>query len=134
MSDALKPAAVCAALLSALDAAEGRRRMRKRDQTPDAIGLAIKRDLLEQAVRAAPPAERFEAWLMDYAQQSPAGGAAWSMARAVLDEWRLAHAMGGFAAWLACGAPSADAGGGQGASHDAPHRVDVATGLDANPK
>ena len=39
----VRPAEVCAALLAALEAAEGRRRSRKRDQTPDAIGLAIKR-------------------------------------------------------------------------------------------
>ena len=39
--DTLRPRQVCAALLSALQAAEGRRRSRKRDQTPDAIGLSI---------------------------------------------------------------------------------------------
>ena len=38
-----RPAEVCKALLAALDAADGRRRKRKRDQTPDGIGLAIKR-------------------------------------------------------------------------------------------
>jgi hypothetical protein len=47
----VRPGYVCQALLAALDASEGRRRRRKRDQTPDAIGLAIKRRLLEQAVR-----------------------------------------------------------------------------------
>jgi hypothetical protein len=50
----LRPAEVCRALLAALDASEGRRRRRKRDTTPDAIGLAIKRCLLEQAVREDP--------------------------------------------------------------------------------
>src|SRR5438132_12968000 len=45
-----RPAVVCRELLAALDASEGRRRRRKRDTTPDAIGLTIKRDLLERAV------------------------------------------------------------------------------------
>src|SRR5690606_22702639 len=42
-----RPADFCRGLLAALDASEGRRRRRKRDTTPDAIGLAIKRELLE---------------------------------------------------------------------------------------
>src|SRR5688500_4913591 len=50
----LRPAQVCRGLLAALDASDGRRRARKRDQTPDAIGLAAKRELLERAVRDDP--------------------------------------------------------------------------------
>jgi len=38
--DALRPAVVCGQLLAALAASDGRRRRRKRDTTPDAIGLA----------------------------------------------------------------------------------------------
>jgi hypothetical protein len=34
------------------------------------------------------------------------------MARAVLEEWRLAHLMGDFKTWLDRGAPSDDADGG----------------------
>ena len=45
-SPGLRPADVCRALLAALDASDGRRRKRKRDQTADAIGLALKRTLL----------------------------------------------------------------------------------------
>ena len=56
-----EPAAVCVELLAALEASEGRRKRRKRDTTPDAIGLAIKRELLEAAVREAPAAAEFEA-------------------------------------------------------------------------
>ena len=48
MSPAIRPAEVCKALLAALDASEGQRKRRKRDQTPDAIGLAVKRGLLER--------------------------------------------------------------------------------------
>jgi hypothetical protein len=98
-------------LLAALEAAEGRRRMRKRDQTPDAIGLSVKRALLCSVIEADPDGEQFEAWLLAYAEapsRADASGAVWAMAQAVLDEWRLAQAMPAFAAWLECGAPSAD--------------------------
>jgi hypothetical protein len=97
----MTPADLCKALLAALEAAEGRRRARKRDQTPDALGLALKRELLERAVREDPPAEAFEAWLHAHAG-TPA-------AMLVLEEWRLAQAMPEFAAWLERGAPSEDA-------------------------
>ena len=54
---ALRPADVCRALLAALDASEGRRQKRKRDQTPDAFGLAVKRDLLRRAVEVIVPVQ-----------------------------------------------------------------------------
>jgi hypothetical protein len=105
----LRPATVCAALLAALDASEGRSRSRKRDQAPDAIGLGIRRDLLERATHDDPPPEQFEQWLLDQADAHPVPGAALAIARAVLDDWHLAHRVDAFAAWLAQGAPSADA-------------------------
>jgi hypothetical protein len=108
----LRPVEVCQALLAALDAADGRRRKRKRDQTPDTIGLSIKRSLLEQAVHDDPNPEAFEEWLLNYpvhyaAQES--SGAVSAMARAVLEEWRLAHSLDEFRVWLERGAPSDDA-------------------------
>ena len=54
-------------MLAALEASEGRRRSRKRDQTPDGIGLTFKRELLEQAVSDDPEPEAFEEWLLEYA-------------------------------------------------------------------
>lgn len=108
----LRPADVCRALLSALDAAEGRRRNRKRDQTADAFGLLVKRDLLRRAIEDAPPPEEFEGWLLQYPQtcSSPElAGPAQAMARAVFEEWQLAHTLGEFRHWLEQGAPSADA-------------------------
>jgi len=108
----LRPADVCRALLSALDASDGRRRKRKRDQTADAIGLALKRTLLERAVADDPEPEGFEQWLLDYPRTSTApgeAGPAQAMARAVFEEWRLAHSLGEFRIWLQQGAPSADA-------------------------
>lgn len=110
-SATLRPADVCRALLAALEASEGRRRKRKRDQTPDMIGLAVKRDLLQRAVEDDPPAEAFEEWLLNYPSTCEAtelSGPAFAMARAVFEEWRLAHSLGEFRAWLERGAPSDD--------------------------
>ena len=111
-SRALRPADVCRALLAALEASEGRRRNRKRDQTPDAFGLAVKRDLLRQAVQDDPQPDAFEEWLLNYPATCGARelvGPAFAMARAVFDEWRLAHGSGEFRLWLERGAPSDDA-------------------------
>jgi hypothetical protein len=105
----VRPAEVCKALLSALEASEGRRRRRKRDQTPDGIGLTFKRELLEQAVKDDPEPEAFEGWLLDYSASHESAGGIFAMARAVFEEWRLAHSMGEFKSWLEQGAPSEDA-------------------------
>ena len=43
-------------------------------------------------------------------ENTESSGAVLAMARAVLDEWRLAHSMRDFKAWLDHGAPSDDAG------------------------
>jgi hypothetical protein len=114
-SGRLRPADVCRALLAALEAAEGRRRKRKRDQTPDAFGLLVKRDLLERAVQDDPDPEAFEAWLLAYPltrESRELSGPAFAMARTVFEEWRLAHSLGEFRTWLEQGAPSDDAGHG----------------------
>jgi hypothetical protein len=107
----LRPAQLCQALLSALEASEGRRRKRKRDQTADAIGLTIKRELLEHAVEEDPAPDAFEEWLLGYSLNSRSTasvGAIAAMARAVLEEWRLVHRMTEFKSWLELGAPSDD--------------------------
>jgi len=106
---ALRPARVCRALLAALDASDGRRRARKRDQTPDAIGLALRRELLERAAREDPEPQAFEQWLLDHVQHSGASGGARVIALALLEDWRLAHRMPSFRHWLDQGAPSDDA-------------------------
>jgi hypothetical protein len=108
----LRPAEVCQALLAALEAAEGRKRKRKRDQTPDTIGLSIKRCLLARVVQDDPSPEAFEEWLLNYPVKCAtpeSSGAVSAMARSVLEEWRLAHSLNGFRVWLEQGAPSDDA-------------------------
>jgi hypothetical protein len=105
----LRPGEVCQSLLAALEASEGRRRRRKRDQTPDGIGLTFKRELLEQAVKADPEPEAFEEWLLNYTAGHDSAGGIFAMARAVFEEWRLAHSMSEFKSWLEQGAPSDDA-------------------------
>jgi hypothetical protein len=106
----LTPAAFCRELIATLEASEGRRRRRKRDTTPDAIGLAMKRDLLEQAIAANPHAERFEEWLFERVLASGDGsGGLRAVAISILEEWRLVQQVGEFRVWLAAGAPSDDA-------------------------
>jgi len=103
---------VCRALIAALEAADGRRRKRKRDQTADAIGLGVKRELLQRVVDEDPPPDGFEEWLLNYPPTVSApelAGPAFAMARAVFDEWRLAHSLVEFRTWLEDGAPSDDA-------------------------
>jgi hypothetical protein len=105
----MRPADLCRALLAALQASEGRRKQRKRDTTPDALGLTLKREVLLRAVRDDPDPDAFEAWLL--AQTRAAGGAGGplrAMAQEILGEWRLAAASPAFRAWLARGAPSED--------------------------
>jgi hypothetical protein len=104
----LRPAAVCRSLLAALDASEGRRRGRKRNTTPDAIGIAVKRGLLEAAVRDDPEPEAFEGWLLEHTEMREGSGDVRAMAREVMSDWKLAHTSSAFRAWLQAGAPSDD--------------------------
>jgi hypothetical protein len=107
-----RPAHICGQLLAALDASDGRRRRRKRNTTPDSIGMGIKRRLLEATVRDDPSAEDFEGWLLQRCLMSDAGiGPTQAMALEVLAEWRLAEKSEAFRRWLEQGAPSEDAPG-----------------------
>jgi hypothetical protein len=105
----LRPAVFCERLLRALDAAEGRRRRRKRDQTPDGIGLGIKRDVLEAAVTADPDPADFEGWLLSQALEAPASGPVLAICTQIMEEYRAASVDPDFERWLAAGAPSDDA-------------------------
>jgi hypothetical protein len=115
VSVAPRPAEICVRLLAALDASEGRRRRRKRNTTPDSIGMAIKRALLEEAGRDDPEPEEFEGWLVEHSESGATApsGPARAMALDILADWRLAQRSAVFRDWLEQGAPSADAGGAQ---------------------
>jgi hypothetical protein len=105
----LRPGQLCRELIAALEASEGRRKRRVRDTTPDAIGLQLKRELLEQVVRADPDPEDFEEWLLQRCfEAGVADGPVRAMAMSIWDEWRLAGTTDEFRQWLAQGAPSDD--------------------------
>lgn len=104
-----RPAEFCRRLLAVWAAAEGRRKRRARDTTPDAIGLALKRELIEAAIRDDPAPEDFEAWLLERCLRAgPATGGVRAMALSILEEWRLTAADPAFRKWLEEGAPSED--------------------------
>ncbi len=106
----LTPATFCAELIETLEASEGRRRRRKRNTTPDSIGLAMKRELLERAVREEPGTDGFEEWLFECVLGAGAGnGGLRAVAVSILEEWRFASQVDHFRGWLAAGAPSDDA-------------------------
>lgn len=110
IADGTRPAVLCRELLAALAASDGKRRRRNRDTTPDAIGLAMKRALLEEAIAADPAPEDFEGWLFEQCLAAGTGnGGLRAVAMSILDEWRFAADVAEFRAWLAAGAPSDDA-------------------------
>ena len=104
-----RPAVVCQQLIQATDASEGRRKRRKRNTTPDSLGMEVKRELLEAVIADDPNPDAFEAWLFARVQASGRmAGATRAMAMQVWDEWQFALASAGFRTWLAAGAPSDD--------------------------
>ena len=105
----LRPGAFCQYLIDALAASEGRRRRRKRDTTPDGIGMALKRGLLERAASDDPDPAAFEEWLLQRVLEAPAGGPVGAMCAEIFEEYRVAALDPAFSAWLASGAYSADA-------------------------
>ena len=113
--ESLRPAEFCRELLAALEASEGRRRRRRRNTTPDAIGLAMKRELLEQAIADDPDAGDFEDWLFKRCTAAgPGNGGIHAVALSIFEEWRFAADVDGFREWLAAGAPSDDTIGANG--------------------
>jgi hypothetical protein len=108
-----RPAELCRELLSALEASDGRRRRRARNTTPDAIGMAIKRQLLERALADDPAPEAFEGWLFEQCRAGAvthSAGAIRALASEILAEYHLTASLPAFDAWLAAGAPSEDRG------------------------
>jgi hypothetical protein len=106
----MRPADICSQLLAALDASEGRRRKRKRNTTPDSIGMAIKRSLLEETVRQDPDPDVYEQWLLERCHTSgEVSGSVRAMALEIFYDWQLAQRSAVFRSWLEQAAPSDDA-------------------------
>ncbi|MCW5851859.1 MAG: type III secretion fhipep protein [Anaerolineae bacterium] len=105
----LTPAEFSRQALLALDASEGRSKRRKRDQTPDRLGMDLKRELLQRVAEEAPAPDEFEGWLLQQVILAPASGPVRAMGADILNEYRLSCFDPSFEAWLAEGAPSADA-------------------------
>src|SRR5215212_8453778 len=97
--EGLRPGVFARRLLDALAASEGRRRRRKRDTTPDAIGLGIKRDLLERAIADDPEPDDFESWLLEQAIVSPASGPVRALSSEIFAEFRMALIDPEYQAW-----------------------------------
>src|SRR5262249_26247014 len=104
-----RPADFCRRLIGALEASDGRRRRRKRDTTPDMLGMAMKRQLMDRAIEDDPSPEDFDAWLLAQCDRDDvAGGGMLAMARELHGEWKLAQKDAAFRDWLQGGAPSDD--------------------------
>lgn len=105
----LRPSDFARGQLQALEASRGRSKRRKRDQTPDRIGMDLKRALLQRAVEDDPAPEDLEGWLLQQALAAPVSGPVRAMSMEILTEYRLALVDPAYGAWLRSGAPSADA-------------------------
>jgi hypothetical protein len=108
-TEAIRPGQFCQFLLRTLEASEAQTRRRKRDQTPDHIGLAMRRALLERVIADDPDPSQLERSLMEQILLSPAPGPLRAMAMLILDEYRFAATQPELTAWLKAGAPNADA-------------------------
>ena len=108
-TEQLRPAEFARRLKATLTASEGRRKRRKRDTTPDAIGLGIKHDLLEATIADDPAPDDYEGWLLERALSAPASRPVRALCSEIFGEYCFAAADPGFERWLAEGAPSADA-------------------------
>jgi hypothetical protein len=108
-SPVLRPADFGRGQLRALEASAGRSKRRKRDQTPDRIGMDLKRELLQRAVEDDPAPEDLEGWLLQQALAAPVSGPVRAMSMEILTEYRMAQLDPAYGAWLRSGAPSADA-------------------------
>jgi hypothetical protein len=96
-------------LVAAVEASDGRRRRRKRNTTPDAMGLDVKRDLLARIADADPEPYELEAFLLAQVLAAPASGPVRALASEILEEYQLAQVDPEFGGWIAAGAPSEDA-------------------------
>lgn len=63
----VRPPQVCEWPLTLIEVAEGRRKRRPRNTTPDNIGLTLKLELMQACIAADPDPSDFEGWLLNQA-------------------------------------------------------------------
>ena len=99
-----RPAQVCDWLLTSIDVAEGQRKRRARNTTPDNIGLNLKLELLRACIAADPDPDGFETWLAAQAlQPGQPGGPIRAVCADILFEWQMALADPFYRDWLLAG-------------------------------
>jgi hypothetical protein len=100
----VRPAAVCELLLTSIEVAEGRRKRRARNTTPDNIGLNLKLELLQQCIEDDPDPDQFEAWLLQAAlKPGQASGPIRAVCSDILFEWQTALTDPDYRDWLLAG-------------------------------
>ncbi|HEY8693071.1 MAG TPA: type III secretion fhipep protein [Chloroflexota bacterium] len=100
----MRPAQVCEWLLTSIDVAEGRRKRRPRNTTPDNIGLSLKLEVLRECIAADPEPEQFEGWLLQAAMKpGQASGPIRAVCSDILFEWQTALADPYYRDWLLAG-------------------------------
>ncbi len=100
----VRPGAVCEWLLSSIEVAEGRRKRRPRNTTPDNIGLNLKLELLEECIAADPEPGEFENWLLSAAlRPGRASGPIRAVCADILFEWQIALETPDYRDWLLAG-------------------------------
>ena len=105
LTSSVRPAEVCEWLLTSIAVAEGRRKRRPRNTTPDNIGLNLKLDILQECIAANPEPETFEEWLLQAATKpGRASGPMRAVCSDVLFEWRAARQDPFYRDWLLAGA------------------------------
>ncbi|HLY65478.1 MAG TPA: type III secretion fhipep protein [Chloroflexota bacterium] len=100
----VRPAQVCEWLLTSIEVAEGQRKRRARNTTPDNIGLNLKLDLLKRCVAGDPEPDAFEGWLLQRSLDSDQpSGPVRAICADILFEWQTALNDPFYRDWLLAG-------------------------------
>jgi hypothetical protein len=101
---AARPGQVCEWLLSSIEVADGRRKRRARNTTPDNIGLNLKLELLQACIADDPDPDQFEAWLLEAAlRPGQASGPIRAVCSDILFEWQATLNDPYYRDWLLAG-------------------------------
>ncbi|MBV9119103.1 MAG: type III secretion fhipep protein [Chloroflexi bacterium] len=97
----VRPALVCELLLSSIAVADGRRKRRARNTTPDNVGLDLKLTILQDCITADPDPEDLERWLLERSlRPGQASGPVRAVCADVVFEWQLALGDPYYRDWL----------------------------------